>query len=132
MIFKSLAAIWFFLILKNNVDNDYEKWEQGIPVNHTKEAFIRALLLIPSTVALCLPFPISVGNIIAASMLQATVWWEFFDGWYNKKRGLPWRFNGSRDKDDSWLDRFLYGLTSLEQTLLKWGLITLSIIIYTL
>jgi len=67
---------------------------------------------------------------LISSGLCAFIWWEFFDGWLNKKRNRSWRFNGSEDKDDAISDNILQGLKPYEQLLLKWGLIIIFIVLY--
>jgi hypothetical protein len=121
-----LAIIWFFLVLKWDVNTDFKKWKENKPIKHTKEGIIRALLLLPSVVLLTLP-DFTIWKLLAAASLEASVWWELFDGLYNKKRGFKWRFNGSQEPDDSRLDKFLYHLSDSKETLLKWGLIILSL-----
>jgi hypothetical protein len=60
------------------------------------------------------------------------VWWELFDGFYNKMRGFKWRFNGTIDADDSKLDQFLYKIGDTWEGILKIGLILISLIAYIL
>jgi hypothetical protein len=83
-----LAALCFGGVLWWDVSSDYRKWLKGIPINHFKEGVIRSLLLVPSTLLLGLPDIISWQTAFGA-LLQFSVWWELFDGWYNKKRDKP-------------------------------------------
>lgn len=62
--------------------------------------------------------------------MEGVLFWELFDGFYNKIRGFSWRFNGSKDEDDSWLDKLLYNLSPKQQMLLKWGLISIFTTLY--
>jgi hypothetical protein len=112
-----------------DIQSDYKKWKDNKPVNHLKEWIFRALFLVPSIVLLSLPnFPF--WKLITASLLEAALFWELFDGFYNKVRGFSWRFNGSKDKNDSWLDKLLYNLSPKQQMLLKWGLISIFTTLY--
>jgi hypothetical protein len=123
------AIIWFAGVLIWDVASDVRKWKNNIPINHTKEMITRCLLLTPSALALWLNnFSIVALPIVLA--MQGAWWWELFDGFYNKMRGFKWRFNGSKDPDDSRLDSFLYHMSATKQTLLKWGLIALSTTLY--
>lgn len=142
MIGVLLGIIWFFVILKWDVDKDYKKWvllnstgDKKYLVNHFKDGIIRCLLLIPSTLLLVLPtYDLIILQIIIKYLvviaLQAFVWWEFFDGWYNKKRGYSWRFTGTNDKDDALSDNFLQEFTPFEIGLGKWTLIMIFLISY--
>lgn len=124
-----LASILFFTVLYLDIQSDYKKWKDNKPVNHLKEWIFRALFLVPSIVLLSLPnFPF--WKLITASLLEVALFWELFDGFYNKVRGFSWRFNGSKDKDDSWLDKLLYNLSPKQQMLLKWGLISIFTTLY--
>lgn len=126
-----LASILFFTVLYLDIQSDYKKWKDNKPVNHLKEWIFRALFLVPSILLLSLPnFPI--WKLLVASLLEGALFWELFDGFYNKIRGFSWRFNGSKDKDDSWLDKLLYNLSPKQQMLLKWGLISIFTTLYIL
>lgn len=142
MIGVLLGVIWFFVILKWDVDKDYKKWvllnstgDKKYLVNHFKDGIIRCLLLIPSTLLLVLPtydltLPQIIIKYLIAIALQVFVWWEFFDGWYNKKRGFKWRFTGSNDEDDANSDNLLQDFSPLEIGLGKWTLIIIFLISY--
>lgn len=124
-IYISLAILWFIGVLWWDVVSDYRKIEHNIPINHTKEGILRCFLLAPSALGFWLANPslISVPIII---FMQGAWYWEFFDGLLNRKRDLPWRYNGSHEPDGSKLDSFLYHISSTKQALLKWGLIILT------
>lgn len=131
------AIIWFFIILRWDVYSDYKKWKVGTPIDHFKEAVIRGVYLLPSHIFL-FTVKTHTGNnfwdfllyITIVSGLLFSIWWEFFDGWYNKLRGFRWRFNGSVDKDDAMLDKLLYKLGDKAEGLLKWGLIVTFFFLY--
>lgn len=133
MIYTLIGIILFFIVLMWDVYSDTKK----IKIKHTKEAWIRALFLIPSFFLLVIPFAnikwymILLKSIVTILMIQAW-WWEFFDGWLNKRRGHSWRFNGSDDKDDAKSDNILQKMSPLKQALLKWGFIILFTTIYIL
>lgn len=135
MILLILAVIWFAGVLYWDVQTDFKKWKLGIPVKHRKEAIVRSLLLAPVFIGLIWNYlPTNFGRTIYYSFvtlgLMFSIWWELFDGFYNKKRGYSWRFNGTVDPDDSKLDRILYGLNNTQETILKWGLILIFLILY--
>lgn len=130
-----LGILLFAYVLHWDVNSDYKKWKNNIPVQHTKEAIIRALFLAPSF--FCFFLPISnlilwqsvVKFFVTFFMMQAW-WWELFDGFYNKMRGYSWRFTGSNDKDDAQYDNILQKMTLLEILALKWSLIIIFTTLY--
>lgn len=126
-----IAALGFIGVLWWDIISDYKQWKKKIPINHGNQLVLRAFLLIPSILLLVLPYE-SISNVLAAICMEGAIWWEFFDGFYNKIRGFSWRFNGSKDPDDSFLDKFLYKLSPVEETILKWGLIIIFTILYIL
>ena len=131
----TLSIILFFIVLRWDVYSDYNKWKTGIPVKHGKEAVIRGVYLIPSFVTLYLfKHPVGFWSIVFTALviigLMGSFYWELFDGWYNKLRGFKWRFNGSKDPDDSKLDRFLYNLNDFWEGVLKISLIILFLTLY--
>lgn len=132
-----IAAIYFLAMLWIDVHSDYHKWLSEIPVKHTKEAIIRVAFLSPTYILLAIPKMtpyFNLWNYLLTTLVVAgvifSVWWELFDGFYNKIRGLKWRFNGSVDPDDSKLDKFLYGISDTWEGILKIGLIFLFLILY--
>lgn len=129
------AIITFVIVLSWDIITDYIKWKKHIPVNHKKEAIIRAFLLAPTIYCLLFPLKfVGLGDFLFrltfSLMLVFSIWWELFDGVYNKLRGFKWRFNGSVDPDDSILDKFLYKIGDFWEGILKWSLIILSSIGY--
>lgn len=126
-----IAALGFVGVLWWDIISDYKQWKKKIPINHGNQLVLRAFVLIPSILLLVLPYE-SIFNVLAAICMEGAIWWEFFDGFYNKIRGFSWRFNGSKDPDDSFLDKFLYKLSPVEETILKWGLIIIFTILYIL
>lgn len=99
-----LGIIWFAGVLYWDVIDDYIKWKQNIALNHTKEAIIRGLLLLPTIVAL------SVNEFdffkLVIVLLMVFLWWLFlFDGIYNHIRGFNWWFLGSVDDNDALTDK---------------------------
>lgn len=132
-----LSLISFFIVLKWDVNSDYKKWLDKKPVNHFKESLIRIVYLIPSVCFLAYPKIINIQNfwyvllqILQSSLLLSALWWELFDGWYNKKRKFKWRFNGSVDLDDSKSDKFLYKIGDFWEGFLKIILILLFLLLY--
>ena len=122
------AYFWLFLILYFDVITDYNKWVKDIPVKHTKEAIIRIILLTPSVLSLLCPLNFNgMGDFLLRLIIVygaiLSIYWEFFDGFYNNIRGFKWRFNGSVDEDDSFLDKFLYKIGDFWEGVLKWILI---------
>lgn len=134
MISYCLGILWFIIIMKDDIESDYEKWKNNIPLNHITEGFKRALMLIPAMLFLSLP-KIEGHNFIwvmtTAALMMAAIWWEFFDGILNTIKGFSWRFNGSKDeKDNSILDEFLRKIPPKLQAILKWGLIIIFTFLY--
>lgn len=129
-----LAILWFILILYIDIQSDYKRLETNT-INHKRGAILRSVALLPTY--MCLLFPvyglawwIILLKAISVGIVTASVWWEFFDGLLNKKRGKPWRYNGSDDDNDAVLDNFLQKYTPKQQMMIKWGLILISIISY--
>jgi len=129
MINEILAVLLFTGVLYLNVNTDYNKWLKNIPIKHARNWFLRGLELIPCIILLNYPW-FDLRQIVSSIFLSGAIWWEFFDGWYNKKRGFKWRFNGSKDKDDAFLDKILRKFTPKQQAILKWSLIILFLILY--
>lgn len=135
-----ISVAVFFFVLKWDVEADYKKWKEKIPINHAKEGVIRILLLMPSIFLFAFP-KIAASNLsFDAWCLYLTLstgfifslWWELFDGWYNKKRGFKWRFNGTIDADDAMLDRFLHKIGDTWEGVIKIGLIVSFLTAYIL
>lgn len=126
-----IATIWFLGVLWWDIWSDYKRWKLKIPINHTDEWVLRAVLLLPAVLLLVIG-DVSIQKFVAATFLVASAWWEFFDGFYNKIRGFSWRFNGTVDPDDSWLDSILHTLKPVQELILKWGLIIVFTILYIL
>ena len=137
MITIPIGILWFFIILKWDVYSDHKKWMRKEPVNHSKDAIIRVLLLLPCYGLLLYPKLVDRYNVwhiliqcFIVAMLIASVWWELFDGWYNIKRGYKWRFSGTKDADDAKSDKILYLFSETERALLKFTLIACFLILY--
>jgi hypothetical protein len=125
-----LAAIWFGGVLYWDIRSDYRKWKAKKPINHINEWVLRIFLMVPCVYLLS--HGQSIWKVITAALMISSIWWELFDGFYNKVRGFPWRFNGTVDPDDSFLDKILHKLSPLQETLLKWGLIVIFTTLYIL
>lgn len=102
-----LPTILFFGVLTWDLFTDYKKWLKDKAVKHTKEAWERAILLLPSTICFTMDLPIAFWKaLIMVLIMEFFVYWNLFDGLYNKFRGFDWWFTGSIDKDDAKLDKF--------------------------
>jgi hypothetical protein len=126
-----IALAWFIVVLRWDILDDFQKWQNNIPINHAKEWRIRGLYMIPSFILFILP-QINWWQPVIVFFMIGSIWWEFFDGFYNKLRNKPWRFNGSVDPDDSILDKFLYKIGDTWEAVLKWGLILVSVALYVI
>lgn len=131
-----LGIISFIIVLIIDINSDYKRILTNT-INHKRGTILRTVGLLPSFG--CFYFPLEniqwwhwiIKGVIIIGLF-ISVWWEFFDGFLNKKRGYSWRFNGSKDKDDPEFDKILYRLKPYQQGILKWSLITLFIISYIL
>lgn len=135
------GIILFCLILGGDIWTDYAKWADNYtPINHTLEAIIRMVLLVPSGFLLAgyvekNPLRIHFHKywwqygLITAGMM-GSVYWVCFDSVYNMLRGFDWLFNGSVDGGDSKLDLFLMKLKDWQEALLKLGLCAVFIFLY--
>jgi hypothetical protein len=135
------SLILFFFVLQWDVESDYKKIKEKIPINHFKEGVIRILLLIPSIFLFALPkiyysdkinLDVCTLYLGLSTGVLFSAWWEFFDGWLNKKRGYKWRFNGSIDPDDPVLDKFLHKIGDFWEGVLKITLIVSFLTAYIL
>lgn len=122
-----LGILTFFVVLYFDVKSDYKRLSTNT-INHKRGAIVRALALIPSFG--CFYFPLEniqwwywILKALIVACMMGSIWWEFFDGWLNTKRGKSWRYNGSDDADDAKSDNILQKLKPIEQMLLKWALI---------
>lgn len=87
---------------------DYEDIQLGIPDNHTRDVWIRGLLIGLVSVIGALWRNIwgdtsFIINYIACISFSVCCYTAFFDSTLNKLRGLPWYYLG---RDSVW-DRFL-------------------------
>lgn len=130
-----IPIILFFGILFWDVTTDVSKWKQAFvyssghefDIKHTKEAWIRIVLLIPSTILFTvIPIyphinfwflPVSIG-------MQFFWFWFLFDGMFNIFRGFAWFKVATLDyKEKSKLD----GIPMRTQKILKFtGIILLT------
>lgn len=109
---QSSSFTWFIVVLIGFVHFHVRKWKKEFnsiqTINHKKTAFIRCLLLLPSTIGLSLshPWPWYYA-LIPSTLIQFFLFWLLFDGLYNIKRNFNWWFMGTIDKDESVTDNFI-------------------------
>jgi len=127
MIYLILGILFFTAVLIWDVQTDKSK----TAVKHTKEAWIRAILLTPSAICLVLFNP-SLLILPIVIVLQGSWYFLLFDGLLNKAKGQNWWFTGSIDPDDAESDQFLRKLTLTQHKLLKFGLAVISTLLYIL
>lgn len=101
-----IGAITFLAVLAYNLFTDYQKWKEGVSVNHGSSLKKRILLLTVPVLLFAIPVPGSFvwGIFLSAAMLGFT-YWTLFDGLYNVMRGFPWGFTGSVEPDDAGTDK---------------------------
>lgn len=119
-----------------DVQTDYKRLSSNT-INHNRGAWLRIAGLIPSICLLYFPLQsdsllYTTIKLLASVGILFSVYWEFFDGWLNKKRGYSWRFNGSDDSNDASSDNFLQKYTPKQQAVIKWGLILIFLTGYIL
>jgi len=110
---------------------NYQLWEKGKPVKHTKEWWIMAVGCVPSIVLFTKLSPV-IWYIVApvsAAMIAFFIW-LFFDGLYNVIRKFNWWFPGSNDADDAKTDNFLQRLKLWQHVAIKVGGLILFITLY--
>lgn len=127
-----IAAGWFFLIMYLDLSADLEKWENDVPVEHSKEAGFRIALLTVSWLLFAIPVSFSLWGMIATTAAMFFWYWTLFDGLYNICRGFEWFFAGSDDPDDAGTDNFLQWVGPTWHRIIKVGGILLSTIGYLL
>ncbi len=136
-IYISAAVMCFVAVFLFFLYHDYKQWENNIPINHNKERWQRVVAQLPAAIF----FTKATGQIglmallaiVAAYLMMNFIWWEFFDGIFNLKRGKHWRYNGSFNDvghDDPPTDKFLKRLHPVVQGILKWSLIAGSTYLY--
>lgn len=124
-----VGALALFLV------KDLKKWRNGIPVDHGGKTVIKRLpFQLPAAICFCI-YANNLAAIPIAYIMMNFFWWEFFDGIYNIARKKKWRFNGSFNDighTDAFTDKMLRKMKPLQQALLKWGLILISVFVYIL
>jgi len=129
-----IASVLFYRVLRKDVASDFTKWQNNIPVKHTKEWAIRALNLIPTLLFLTLPiyhFSLDVlYKFISVCSLVAFVYLVLFNGWYNRKRNFDFWFTGSNDADDPITDNILQLLSKPVRIILQLAAIAVSLFFY--
>ena len=105
-----LPIILFFAVLYWDLATDVKKWRKEQTIYHTKEAWLRCGLLIPSTVLFTVLHPgQTVWVLVCSLLMQFFTFWFLFDGLFNRMRGFKWNQPPSMGgKDNSFFDRF-YG-----------------------
>lgn len=124
-----LAILYFSIVLAWDITSDVHKWKINIPINHTKEAGIRILILIPSIILLSIPH-FTIIKLLLSILLHFSLWWIIFDGFYNLLRGYDWNYTGSIDDDDATLDKVLRKLGPIWSNILKISILIISLTFY--
>ncbi len=90
------AYLWVCAIIYLKLKHDLKKWKQGKTINHLKEWIQVAIASIPAIIVFktCSPLPWYFSVPLSACMVMGFIWF-FFDGLYNKKRGIYWWFTGT-------------------------------------
>jgi hypothetical protein len=126
-----LTAIFSFIaILRDDVDTDYKKWKDNIPVRHNVEGWIRAIWLLIPFILLC--FPIGFRAFYIPAGLLFFFYLTLFDGLYNSKRRINFWSLGSIDKDDPITDRILRKFPRKTQITVKIGGMFIFLSLYIL
>lgn len=129
--YQLIATILFISVLVIKLGTNLHKFHSRKPVNHSKEAVYVIAALLPSVFLFSFEID-SVWNITLAVVLLMLFFnfWHLFDGLYNVCRGENWWFNGSKDPDDSKLDRLLMLIPVWLQAVIKVGGSLLFIFLY--
>jgi len=110
MIF-AVAILLFFAVLIWDLISDYEKWLKERKVNHAKEGWLRAtLLLIPTLILISAHPNKTLWPVVYTLLLEGFWYWFLFDGIYNRIRGFDFWYTGTNDKDDAKTDNFLQSM----------------------
>src|SRR5687768_11482287 len=107
------GIILFVIALFWSVDIHYKKWRYGqqqpdtgntTPIRHLPESLIRILMFSPSMILFwwAEDFRWLQLAVVVFAVLATT--WLLFDGLFNWKRGQPWWYIGTVDKDESFFD----------------------------
>ena len=132
LIIIATAAVLFIAVLIGFIRWDFSEIKKGSPIRHGNELIVRLPCLLPSAVGLS----VAAGHwwvIFISYCMLLSIWWEFFDGVLNKKRGFNWRFNGSFNDPghkDAFTDKLLKQLEPDQQAFLKWSLIIIFVFVY--
>jgi hypothetical protein len=128
-----IPVILFLAVLAWDILSDYKKWLKNSSVEHTKEAWLRMLLLSPSIIGFTIFHPVKHWGILVLSIFMVlSIFWYLFDGFYNKIRGFDWWFSGSIDEDESKFDNFLRWLGGFWGKVIKIGGIIIFTVLYIL
>lgn len=126
-----LAILLFLVVLGLDLYSDYKKWITNRSVDHTFEAWQRAVFLIPSAIAFHMGIVnSSIWDMGVVLMLMFFCYWFLFDGFYNVLRGYNWWFTGSDDKDDAKLDDLQQFLGIKLTKIIKISGLVISAILY--
>lgn len=97
------GIISFFAVLIWDAYTDSKK----ATVQHTKEAWLRMALLIPSGILLTIGHPGMPAIGLCVIFMMFFVYWFLFDGLYNLFRKQKWWFTGTIDEDEAHTDNFI-------------------------
>lgn len=126
-----LGIIFFLLVFGFDLISDFKKWITHRSVDHTFEAWQRAIFLIPSIILFHLSCPNQqLKSLLIIILFLFFTYWLFFDGFYNKLRGYDWWFMGSDDKDDAKLDNLQQWLGLKCTKILKIGGFIITFFLY--
>jgi len=107
----ALPIILFIATLYWDVVSDYNKWLKGGGVSHTKEAWVRCLVLLPAIIGfVVLHHSNNWQSIVYTLIMEFFLFWTLFDGFYNVIRGYDWWFTGSNESYDAKLDNLLQSI----------------------
>jgi len=127
----TIAIILFLAVLFWDIYSDYNKWLSSRVVKHTKEAWLRILLLSPSIILFtCLGQNKNWTDLVYTLVMEFFIYWTFFDGFYNISRGFNFWYTGTNDKDDAKTDNFLQSIPLWLHKTIKIGGCIVGIFLY--
>lgn len=137
-----LGFITFIAALLWSVSRHYKKWRYGqqqpdtgstTPIMHLPELWIRILAFTPAITffSISLAQEIHVIPAICISILMvAALFWFWFDGLFNLKRGREWWYIGTIDKDEAATDNFKRKIGPTWTKIVQITLMISSIVLY--
>jgi len=117
----AIPIILFFAVLIWDVVTDYRKFLKQRELSHSKEAWLRCLLLVPATIGFTILHPNKDWtSLVYTLLMEFFFFWTLFDGIYGILRNEGFWYTGKPgDKDNANTDDFLTSIPRWLHILIK-------------